>query len=181
MALVGLVLVNQNWITAETTESVAKIELLGTEISGLVSPLLIFALLTYVMGFYFNGKVSAVLLMMVGVLLALNAYALIQDLDSPIQTIINSSELEIAIGQTGTVDEISPLLTNLSESPAYLSAIILQFLAGFSSMIAAFAAWSWKLTKRNSKGERNASAATSPASAQAQTESNFDLWDQQRQ
>jgi hypothetical protein len=182
MALVGLVLANQNWITAETTEGAAVIELLGTEVSTLLSPLLIFALLTFMVGFYFKGQVTAVLLAAVGLLLFFSAFALIQNFDSPIQTIIDSGELEKAIGQTGTVDEITPLLRNLAVSPTYLSAIILLFANGLSSLAASVAAWNWKQTKRNSKAERNASISGNSSEVSKKTEaSSFDLWDQQRQ
>lgn len=182
MALVGLVLANQNWISAETTEGAAVIELLGAEVSTLLSPLLIFALLTFVVGFYFKGRVTAVLLAAVGLLLCLSAFTLIQNFDSPIQTIIDSGEIEKAIGQTGTVEEITPLLTNLAVSPAYLAAIILLFLNGFSALAASFAAWNWKQTKRNSKAERNAVISVdSPKGDKGTDTSSFDLWDQQRQ
>lgn len=180
LTLVAMVLVNQNWISAEAIETAAKIELTGAEISAPLTPLLVFALLIFTFGFYFKGQVSSLLFAISSLLLGLASFSLVEKFDSPVQTIIDSGELEKAIGQTGTVAEIAPLLTNLDESPAYPGAIAALFLLSIFAILTSISAWRWVSTNRSAKSERNSSRPKSDSASQSKNiASSFDLWDEQ--
>ena len=178
LVLLNLIMVNQNWLTANAGESQTPIELAGTKVSHLVSPILIVVVLTVFVGSYLSGKATSILLLVEAALVAAGILPLISALANPGATIAGSGQVEKITGLTGTTSEITSQLSALSISPSFaISIATLVVLALWMTVTAVFA-WRWKKVARVYKG--NIAKSESKNSRKKAAKSSFDLWDSQR-
>lgn len=173
--LVDIVLINQNWITAKVGDANSLIELTGTKTSALLSPLLILAILTVFIGFYINGRITAILLLIQSALLAMSTFTLLVAFNLPKQPLAKSGLIEKITGQTGTVEELGYQLKDVSVSPAFSIALFALALSTLWAIVTAVLAWR---TKKNQRTVVKKTAAQ--ATGKKKVKTSFDLWDSQR-
>lgn len=175
LVLVDLVLINQTWITGTVGEAQSEIELAGTAVSALLSPLLILAILTVFIGFYLKPKFIALLLIIEAGLLSATELPLLLAQSRPTNPLARSGLVEKITGQTGTIEELGYQITTVTVSPALIISIIAIAVTALWALISAFIVWRSKSAPRQTRKQSQHKTASGK-----KPRSSFDLWDSQR-
>lgn len=178
LVLINLVMVNQIWLSASAGEASTLIELAGTKVSNLVSPILVLVALSVFVASYLNGKAVAILLLVEASLVAFAALPLAPNLTNPAASIAASGQIEKITGLTGTTSELTAQLSEINVSPSFAISIAALFSLAFWMLLTGFFAWRWRRVGRVSKST-DAKTSTKEKGKKV-AKSSFDLWDSQR-